>query len=112
MGSQNYLSTVIPARFIATLAHLAVAIMVLYQMSDNVIASIPYNHTSSQYDTVYSSLEAAVWLTILFQAAEILGLFAGFSMFSPIVNVYGTYFIENMRYYVVLVLLLTKASTG
>jgi hypothetical protein len=92
MGGQNYLSTLVPARFLTTLGHLSVAIMVLYQMDDNVIASLPLNYTTSQYDTTHSSLVAAVALTIIFQSAELLSFFSGFSLFSPFINAYGTRF--------------------
>jgi hypothetical protein len=102
----------IPARFLFTIGHFLVLLMMLNVRATNVKASIPSAYTQSQYDTADASLRAAIALSITCICIDIIALLGSFSMFSPFMNalhclshffstVLLSIFIQNQQHYIV-----------
>lgn len=89
MGQHQILTTVLPLRFMCTVAHLIATIMALYSRDGNITGALASSYTSAEYETADSSLLAAIWLTILCIVVEMIGIFGGFSMFLNFFNGYG-----------------------
>mmetsp|Transcript_22141 Transcript_22141/g.39238 ORF Transcript_22141/g.39238 Transcript_22141/m.39238 type:complete len:141 (-) Transcript_22141:298-720(-) len=84
MGRVN--ESLIPARFLATMAQLLAASLVYYSKDDNVRASLASNYTDSEFNDKNSEITAAVTLTVVFVTLQILSIFSGYTLFIPPLN--------------------------
>jgi hypothetical protein len=76
-------STLIPTRFLTTVGHLIALLMIFYTKDANVRAGIRVEFSTAEYDDAQSSLDAALWMSVICFAIELLGIFGGFSLFMP-----------------------------
>lgn len=73
-----------------TLLHFLVTLLVYYSKDDNVRASLPLVHSSSDWNDNMKSFEAALGLSMACFAIELGALITGVSMFSPLLAIFGT----------------------
>uniref|UniRef100_A0A7S2UVK1 Transmembrane protein 107 n=1 Tax=Fibrocapsa japonica TaxID=94617 RepID=A0A7S2UVK1_9STRA len=78
----------IPARFLITLGHLIPTVMVMYVMEEQVYAGLSADATDKEIAAATAELEGAVLLAIICFLVDLLGLVAGFTIFSTRVNVF------------------------
>jgi hypothetical protein len=78
--------TLIPTRFLATIGHMITVLMIFNTRAGNIRASLAVDATSVDYDDADSSLLAGLWLAMLCFAIELIGQFAGFTLFKPVHN--------------------------
>ncbi|XP_077998404.1 transmembrane protein 107-like [Glandiceps talaboti] len=76
-----YLNSLLPARFLSMIAHLVIAITILWARDANVKACLPYTYTEGEYSARDTELIVGLSLTIAFLGIEIIGFMSGTSMF-------------------------------
>ncbi|XP_033642346.1 transmembrane protein 107-like isoform X2 [Asterias rubens] len=71
----------IPARFLCLIAHLVVAVTILWARDANVKASLPLVYTQEDYYNIDTGLIVGLILTLVFLALELVGFVSGVTMF-------------------------------
>ena len=78
----------IPARFVLTMGHLIAVIIVFYHFDANVLAELRTNPSPAEKQAARADLEVAWILSLVCFLFDFLGLFGGFSIFMPTVNLF------------------------
>mmetsp|Transcript_14380 Transcript_14380/g.32848 ORF Transcript_14380/g.32848 Transcript_14380/m.32848 type:complete len:142 (-) Transcript_14380:491-916(-) len=73
----------VPIRFLAMLAHLLALIVFALSRKDNVIVSLKFDYSSSEFNDADREMLAACLLMVGCFLVLSFGFFGGFSMFSP-----------------------------
>ncbi|XP_077576849.1 transmembrane protein 107-like [Stigmatopora nigra] len=76
------ISSLVPARFLAIIAHLVIVINIFWTREYNVKASLPLEFTQEQYNSEDIKLVIALSVTLVLLAIEMAGFFSGMSMFN------------------------------
>eukprot|EP01136_Pigoraptor_vietnamica_P018794 Opistho-1_new@65620 len=79
-------ATVIPARFLAMMAHFVIALILWWSRGENIKATLPDAYTQHEYDNRDNEMIIALSLTMACFAVEFLGLFRGISLFNASSN--------------------------
>lgn len=84
------ITNLIPARFLCLVAHLVIAVTLIWSRDANVRACLPESFTDDQYQSVDVGLIIGLSLSILFLLIEIIGFMSGVSMFIHPVGLIST----------------------
>eukprot|EP00117_Sycon_ciliatum_P043878 scpid99962/ scgid4525/ Transmembrane protein 107 len=80
------LRTIVPARFLALSAHLAVVIMSFYARDGNIKECLPLQYTASEYNSKDDRLIVGLSFSLGFLAIEFFGFLFGFTMFNSAIS--------------------------
>lgn len=72
----------IPAKFLTLIAHLAVALTILWSSRESVKICLPEEHTQRAYDVQHTQLVLGMSLSITIILIELLAFLLGLTMFS------------------------------
>ena len=73
----------VPVRFLAMLAHMLAMAVFALSRKDNVIVSLKFDYTSSEFERADSQMVAVVFMMLICFFVLSIGFFGGFTMFSP-----------------------------
>uniref|UniRef100_A0A7S4EVZ3 Transmembrane protein 107 n=1 Tax=Chrysotila carterae TaxID=13221 RepID=A0A7S4EVZ3_CHRCT len=73
--------TLVPLRFLSMFGHFLALVLFVLSRKDNVIVSLSFDYTSSEFDEADSQMVAASFLMLACFIIEAVGFFGGFSMF-------------------------------
>eukprot|EP01083_Nonionella_stella_P016588 46339_1 len=79
---------VVPTRFLSSIAHFIVVVLVFSTKADNLNSGLAVDRTQSVYDTASSELTAALWLSVVCFIIEFFGLLGGYSLFKTAHNTF------------------------
>lgn len=75
------LDTLIPTRFLTTLAHLLAVLMIFSSKANNIRVALPVTHNADEFNELDSELTIGLWLAVACLAIEMIGLFGGYTIF-------------------------------
>lgn len=92
----NITETIVPAKFLAIISQILIAIVVIYTREENIYAGISPDADSgdSEFTTAEGSLLTGVALIIFFLLFELAVLFMGLSLFFDAINMMRKVYVE------------------
>ena len=88
---RKYLNTLVPVRFLCTLAHLICVWLLTYTKDANITSSLSLDYTQQQWNTIDTSINWAAGLHFTCFTIELLGLLTGISLFKPAIHTFDIF---------------------
>merc|ERR1711959_586276 len=79
-------AVLVPARFFAMLCHLVASFLVFYTMEHNILASMPQQHSSTEYNNAETEMRYYLAAAMLCFIVQLFGLLSGFTKFTNKLN--------------------------
>ncbi|XP_034249103.1 transmembrane protein 107-like isoform X2 [Thrips palmi] len=77
---------IVPTRFLTLISHFTIAVIALWAKDENVQASLPVDHTASDFSVKANEMTVGLSLAIAFIGLELVGFLSGVSFFMPFIS--------------------------